>query len=181
MPQIADVYERGVSLNVLSKAYGMPGLRIGWLASQDRDLLQRLERYKHYLSICNSAPSERLALIALGAQEQIFARNHAILHENIALLDALFSDFPGLVDWTHPLGGCVAFPKFLGPEGGEAFCKSLIEDSGVLLLPSSIYISEVSHTPQDHFRIGCGRGQVFKDGVTAMRRHFETKYPNFAR
>ena len=65
--QIADIYERGISLNVMSKAYGLPGLRIGWMATTDQELLGRVEKYKHYLSICNSGPSEALALVALKA------------------------------------------------------------------------------------------------------------------
>ena len=67
--QAADVYEKAISLNVMSKAYGLPGLRIGWVACQDIELLERFERYKHYLSICNSAPSERLAVAALSVKE----------------------------------------------------------------------------------------------------------------
>ena len=176
MPQIADLYERGVSLNVISKAYGMPGLRIGWIASQDTSLLQKVERYKHYLSICNSAPSERLTLIALKARHTILARNHALLHENVRLLEQLFAEFPGVVDWQRPQGGCVAFPRCTAPEGGEEFCRKLIEESGVLLLPSSIYASELTDVPQDHFRIGFGRDRMFKEGVVAMRRHFEKHY-----
>lgn len=176
MPQIADVYERGISLNVISKAYGLPGLRIGWIASQDTSLLQKVERYKHYLSICNSAPSELLTLVALKARGSILARNHALLQENVMLLEQLFADFPGVVDWQRPQGGCVAFPRCTAPEGGEEFCRKLIEESGVLLLPSSIYASELTDVPQDHFRIGFGRGRMFKDGVIAMRRHFEKHY-----
>ena len=65
LPQAADLSERAVSLNVMSKAYGLPGLRIGWLACRDRALLERLERRKHYTSICNAGPSEHLATIAL--------------------------------------------------------------------------------------------------------------------
>ena len=56
LPFAADLYERGLSINVMSKSYGLPGLRVGWIASQDRDVLSRMERVKHYLSICNSAP-----------------------------------------------------------------------------------------------------------------------------
>lgn len=176
MPQIADVYERGISLNVISKAYGLPGLRIGWIASQDTSLLQKVERYKHYLSICNSAPSELLTLVALKARGGILARNHALLQDNVMLLEQLFADFPGVVDWQRPQGGCVAFPRCTAPEGGEEFCRKLIEESGVLLLPSSIYASELTDVPQDHFRIGFGRGRMFKEGVVAMRRHFEKHY-----
>ncbi len=181
LPQIADIYEKGISLGVMSKAYGLPGLRLGWIASQDLELLQKVERYKHYLSICNSGPSERLSLIALKALARILERNRAILRENVALLQRLLDDFPGLVEFRPPLGGCVAFPKFIGPGGGEKFCRLLIEDSGVLLLPSSIYVSEIADTPQDHFRIGLGRDAIVKAGLTAMRRHFEKHYASFAR
>lgn len=177
--QIADLYERGISLNVMSKAYGLPGIRIGWLASQDRDLLQKIERYKHFLSICNSGPSEALALIALKARDRILSDNKRLLEENLALLEALWADYPDLVDWVRPQGGCVAYPKFKGPEGGEAFCARLLEEDGVLLLPSSIYRSEIGAAPADHFRIGFGRDQVFKEGVTALRQHFERRYSAF--
>ena len=83
LPQAADVYERGISLNVMSKAYGLPGLRIGWLASKDRDFLVRCERYKHFLSICNSAPSEILARIALKSRDRILARTRGIVRNNL--------------------------------------------------------------------------------------------------
>ena len=181
MPQVADIYEKGISLNVMSKAYGMPGLRIGWVASKDTDVLQKIERYKHYLSICNSGPSERLAVIALEHRDTILDRNRAIVRENVVKLEALFNDFPGLFEWQRPKGGCVAFPKYTGPDGVEAFCKSLLKDSGVLLLPASVYKSELLDTPVDNFRIGFGRGAVFAEGLEAMRSHLETHYGEFRR
>ena len=179
IPQIADIYERGISLNVMSKAYGLPGLRIGWIAAHDKELLQKVERYKHYLSICNSGPSEILAMIALKERDRILARNHALLSENVVALEALFADFPGLIEWTRPLGGCVAFPRYTGLGNGETFCRKLLEKSGVLLLPGSIYASDLNEIPKDHFRIGFGRGQVFKSGIAAMRAHFESHYSEF--
>jgi len=78
----------------MSKAYGLPGIRIGWLATQDREILQQFERYKHYSSICNSAPSEMLALIALKASDRILSKNRALLERNVVALEALFADFP---------------------------------------------------------------------------------------
>jgi len=179
MPQIADIYERGISLNVMSKAYGLPGLRIGWIASQDRYLLQGTERFKHYLSICNSGPSEVLALIALRARQKILARNRAIIQENAAALERVFAAYPDLFEWNRPMGGCVAFPRYLGPDGVETFTRKLIEESGVLLLPSSIYSSELGPTPQDHFRIGIGRVEVFRQGLKAMEQHLDETYPAF--
>lgn len=168
LPQAADVYERGISLGVMSKAYGLPGLRIGWLACRDRAFLEACERYKHYLSICNSAPSEVLAEIALSARDTILERNRGIVRHNLALLGGFFAEFPDLFDWHPSDGGCVAFPRYKGAEGVEAFCQRLVEDSGVLLLPSSIYRSELGPVPQDRFRIGFGR-MGMEEGLAAFR------------
>jgi len=62
LPFIADVYERGLSLNVMSKSYGLPGLRVGWIACQDGELLSKMERLKHYLSILGPTPTDRFRL-----------------------------------------------------------------------------------------------------------------------
>jgi aspartate/methionine/tyrosine aminotransferase len=168
LPQIADVYERGISLNVMSKAYGFPGLRVGWLACQDRELLVKCERYKHFLSICNSAPSELLAEIALKAREPILEKNRAITRSNIALLNSFFADFQDRFDWREPDGSCVAFVRYKGADGVEAFTTRLVEEAGVLFLPSSIYRSELGPIPVDRFRIGFGR-QGMEEGLAEMR------------
>jgi hypothetical protein len=168
IPQAAEVYERGISLNVMSKAYGLPGLRIGWIACRDRSLLARMERYKHYLSICNSAPSEVLAEIALKARETLLARNRGLVAENLQRLDAFFAQYESLFEWKAPRGGCVAFPRYLGKDGVETFCQRLIEEAGVLLLPASIYRSQLTETPRDRFRIGFGRANLAA-GLNAMQ------------
>lgn len=168
LPQVADVYEKGFSLNVMSKAYGLPGLRVGWIASRDTAALGRFNRYKHYLSICNSGPSERLSVIALKARQRILERNRGILMGNLAKLDEFFSGYPDLFEWTRPDGGCVAFPRYIGRGGVESFCRRLVEEAGVLLLPASIYRSELMETPKGRFRIGCGRRGI-EPGLAAFR------------
>lgn len=157
LPQAADLSERALSLNVTSKALGLPGLRVGWIACRDRDLLSRLERAKHYTSICNSAPSEVLARIALKAREKILARNRDIVRANVPRFDAFFAQFPELFEWAPPDGGCVCFPRYEGADGVEAFCTALLEEAGVVTLPASIFRSELTPTPTDRFRIGVGR------------------------
>lgn len=179
IPQAADIYEKSLSLNVMSKAYGLPGLRIGWIASQDKDVLLQIERYKHYLSICNSAPSERLAVIALGIRDKILERNRALLRRNIAELDTFFADYPTLFDWHHPDGSCIAFPRYIGKGGVEAFCESLVNEAGVLLLPGSVYRSELMEAPADHFRIGFGRANI-DAGLTAFRDFLDRKHNDLA-
>jgi aspartate/methionine/tyrosine aminotransferase len=173
LPQAADRSERALSLNVMSKSLGLPGLRIGWIACRDRALLSRLERAKHYTSICNAAPSEVLARIALTARDQILARNRALIAGNVPLFDAFFGAFGELFEWRPPDGGCVAYPRFLGLEGVEEFCTRLVEESGVLLLPASVYRSELTPTPPDRFRIGIGRSNP-EPALAAFERWLRT-------
>ena len=168
LPQAAEVYERGLSLNVMSKAYGLPGLRVGWIACRDRALLSRMEHLKHYLSICNARPSEHLAVIALKARERIIARNLALIDSNLTSVNAFFAEFADLFDWQVPDGGCIGFPRYKGKDGVETFCKRLAEEIGVVLLPSSLYQSELTETPIERFRIGFGRSYV-PEGLAAMR------------
>jgi aspartate/methionine/tyrosine aminotransferase len=78
----AQLYPKALSLGVMSKAYGLPGLRVGWLACQDKALLAKICQVKHYLSICNSAPSEVLSRIALKNQHTILARNNQLIKNN---------------------------------------------------------------------------------------------------
>ena len=174
LPHVADVYERGLSLNVMSKAFGLPGLRVGWIACADRDLLDRMERLKHYLSICNSGPSERLTKIALNHRDLILARNCRIIDDNLTMMNAFFGRHADMFDWQPSDGSCMAFPKYLGDEGVETFCRELVEDSGVLLLPGSIYQSALGPTPAERFRIGFGRRHV-PDGIAAMDAHLKRK------
>ncbi len=170
LPFIADVYERGLSLNVMSKAYGLPGLRVGWITCRDRELLSRMERFKHYLSICNSGPSERLAIIGLQNRERILARNCAIVDENLPKWDTFFDRFPDLFEWVRPDGSCMGFPRYTGDDGVDAFTRSLVEESGVLLLPSTIYRSTSGPTIDDRFRLGYGR-RGLDEGLAAMTEH----------
>ena len=170
LPFVADVYERGLSLNVMSKSYGLPGLRVGWIACQQSEILSKMERMKHYLSICNSGPSERLSKIALKNRDALLARNCAIVDENFPKWEAFFARHPDLFDWRRPEGSCMAFPRYKGAEGVEEFCRSLVEDSGVLLLPSTIYSSDLGPTPTDRFRLGYGRTGL-DEGLAALEAH----------
>jgi aspartate/methionine/tyrosine aminotransferase len=156
LPQAADLSQTAISLNVVSKSYGLPGLRIGWLACQDRALLERLEKRKHYTTICNPGPTEFLAAVALRHRERIWARNRGIVAANLPLFADFFARWAALFDWEPPLGGCVCFPRYKGADV-EDFCRQLLMKKGVVVLPASIYYSELADAPVDHFRVGLGR------------------------
>jgi aspartate/methionine/tyrosine aminotransferase len=157
LPQAAELSDSALSLNVMSKSYGLPGLRIGWLASRRRDLLERLERRKHYTSICNATPSEALATIALRNGAAIQGRNRDLIAANVPLFEALFAAHPDKLEWEAPAGGCVSFPRYLGDDGVGTLCRDLVEREGVVLLPADIYASDLGPVPEDRFRIGVGR------------------------
>nr|WP_245599700.1 aminotransferase class I/II-fold pyridoxal phosphate-dependent enzyme [Embleya scabrispora] len=174
LPNAADLSPRALSLNVTSKSLGLPGLRVGWITCRDAALRSRLERAKHYTTICNAGPSEVLARIALKSRTIILERNRALIAANLPVFDAFFAWFPEHFDWQAPDGGCVAYPRHLGAEGVETFCTRLVEEAGVLLLPASIYHSDLTPTPVDRFRIGIGRAHPERglDAFTSwMRDH----------
>jgi aspartate/methionine/tyrosine aminotransferase len=157
LPQATDLSATAISLNVMSKAYGLPGLRIGWIACRDRAVLDRLDRAKHYTTICNAGPSEVLALIALRARDRILGRNRGIIAENVPLFTEFFERYADLFEFSAPDGGCVCYPRYLGADGVEAMCANLVDQAGVLVLPAGMYSSELTPTPTDRFRLGIGR------------------------
>ena len=156
LPAGADLDERAISIGVMSKSFALPGLRIGWLATRDHSVLDRCARLKDYTTICSSAPSEVLALIGLRARDRVLARSRAIVGSNLAVLDDFFGRRADAFSWIRPRGGSIGFPRLVagGPAGSSAdrLAAGLVEDTGVLLLPSSTF-----GFGDSHFRIGLGR------------------------
>jgi aspartate/methionine/tyrosine aminotransferase len=151
LPAACDLGEHAVSLGVMSKTYGLAGLRIGWVATRNAAVLSLMAVQKDYTTICCSAPSELLAEVALRNGEAIAARNRSIVTDNLAALDSFFARYRDLFAWNRPLAGPVAFPRLLKGET-DAFCDRLRAAAGVLLLPGTVY-----GDAGNHFRIGFGR------------------------
>lgn len=154
-PPAAELYSKALSIGVMSKAFGMAGLRVGWIACQDRQLLQKIEYMRHYTSICNSAPSELLSLMALKNKDRILERNNQIVANNLQLLDVFMEEYHHLFEWIRPQGGCIGFVKYKDPEPIERFTERLVKEKGVLLMPALIY-----DYPANYFRIGFGRNNM---------------------
>jgi len=155
LPACADALETGVSIGLMSKSFALAGLRIGWIATRDRELLARLAAFKDYTTICNSAPSEVLALIALRARDRVLARNRAIVGANLPLLDAFFGRWAGVFEWVRPRGGSVGFPRLAADVPIDRFADDLVRETGVLLLPGTVFADTANH-----FRIGFGRANL---------------------
>ena len=146
-----DLYENAVSLGVMSKTYGLAGLRIGWIATRNPEIYRAMAAFKDYTSICNSAPSEFLATLALRNGKAIIERNRAIVASNLEVLNQFFSNHSDLFNWCPPQGGSTAFPS-LRLSSSEDFCLNLVAKTGVLLLPSTYF-----DYGDKHFRLGLGR------------------------
>ena len=164
LPAACDLGEHTVSLGVMSKTYGLAGLRIGWIATQHADIYDRMASLKDYTTICNSAPSEFLAELALRHREKLVARNMGIITRNLALLDQFFARHADRFAWQRPTAGLIGFPRLIG-ENVDDFCKDLVEDAGVLLLPGTLYDDS-----GNHFRIGFGR-QNFPDALLRLEEY----------
>ena len=154
-----DMGSHGVSLGVMSKTYGLAGLRIGWVASQNADVIGRLRAMKDYTSICNSAPSEFLAELALRHRQRLVERSLGIIKSNLESLDRFFQTHPDQFHWVRPKAGAIAFPELTTGEAIEPFCERLLKETGVLLAPGTMF-----DDPGNHFRLGFGRSD-FAEGL----------------
>jgi aspartate/methionine/tyrosine aminotransferase len=152
LPAGADALPNGVSIGVMSKSFALAGLRIGWVATRDRELLSRLAAFKDYTTICASAPAEVLARIALKAQDRVMARNRAIVMDNMALLDEFFGRWAGTFEWVRPRGGSIGYPRLLSDIPIDTFTEDLVRETGVLILPGTVFADSANH-----FRVGFGR------------------------
>jgi aspartate/methionine/tyrosine aminotransferase len=151
LPAGCDLGPHAVYLGVMSKTYGLPGLRIGWVASQRKEILDRMAALKDYTTICCSAPSEFLATRALENRDILANRNLGIIRENLAKLDRFFEEHGDRFQWERPKAGSIGFPRLL--EGDiEEFVAKLVGDAGVLLLPGTVFQDQ-----ENHLRLGFGR------------------------
>ena len=164
LPSGYDSYEKAISLGVMSKSLGLPGLRIGWTATKDKDLFQKLAAFKDYTTICNAAPSEFLSIIALKHADKLLDRNREIVKKNRDLLRAFFSRNSTLLSWNSPKAGAIAFPKW-EIKISSGYYQKLAEGPGVLLLPGKYYAY-----PGPYFRLGFGRKNM-PEALAAWEQH----------
>lgn len=157
LPAICDLYEKGISLSGMSKVFALPGLRIGWLATRAPGMIEHFLILKDYTTICNSAPSEILALIALQSREKILSRNREIISANLVYAEQFFTRYSKHFTWYSPIAGSVAFPKWNGPDRVEDFCREAVERQGVMIVPGSIIAAPGNNHLMNHFRVGLGR------------------------
>ncbi len=172
LPAACDVNSIAVSLGVVSKTYGLPGLRIGWVATHNAALRQKMAALKDYTTICNSAPSEFLAEVGLRHRQKLINRTVGLLTDNLELLDTFFARHSEKFSWVRPLASPMAFPQLLLGEVDD-FCDHLARDAGVFLLPGTVYDDN-----NNHFRIGFGR-KNFPEALQALEKWLSRSWGSF--
>ncbi|ARN80948.1 aminotransferase [Methylocystis bryophila] len=132
---IADVYEKGVSTGGMSKTWSLAGLRLGWIVAPV-DTLRRIQIHRDYNTISVGMLNDLLAAIALENKAAILKRNHEILRAHLALLDAWIAEEPQL-SYVKPKSGTTAWLRLGADKPSRDFCVSLLQKTGVLLVPGS--------------------------------------------
>lgn len=155
LPSVPDVYENAIALSGVSKVYSMPGARIGWLTTKNKDYYVTLCKLKDFTTICSSAPSEILALIGLRADKKIREDNIKTIKKNIELCKTFFKKHNDLFVWIDPRGGSIIFPRLISDESPDEFVDRVRENTGVVILPGSVFDWD-----GNNFRIGLGRKDV---------------------
>jgi aspartate/methionine/tyrosine aminotransferase len=165
LPAICDAYEKGISLSGLSKSLALPGLRIGWLASQMADLPEKWMAFKDYTTICNSAPSEILGIIALENKTSILRRNLDIIRTNLRIAEDFFSRNSSHFSWIRPKAGSIAFPEWTGKITVEELSREILNRYGMMIAPGNLF-----EYPGNYFRLGLGR-RNFADGIALIQEY----------
>lgn len=177
-PRVVDLYEKGITIDSLSKGFGLAGLRVGWVACRDRTVLSACLDAKNRLSSCLSAASEVLAHIAVRARTRILDRNRSIGSRNQASLRALIAGHPDILEMDPADNLAFGFPR-LRVGDAEGFAVRLANEVGILVLPSGLWRSRLAPTPTDRLRIGLGRvdaGRAFDALDAYLMRQRTTKW-----
>jgi aspartate/methionine/tyrosine aminotransferase len=167
LPAACDLSSKGVSLGVLSKSYGLAGLRIGWIATHDSVIHRKMGQYRDYTTICSSGPSEFLAALALRHRETLASHVVNIIKSNLKILDAFFTERSDRFTWVRPKAGPIGFVRLLR-DHGKPFCHHAVTDAGVLLLPGVVF----GYDYENHFRIGFGRRNM-PEALTVLSKHLD--------
>lgn len=158
-PPMRNLGTRAISVGTLSKPFGLPGLRIGWIAAT-QDIISRCWDQRDYISLAPGRLNDALAVIALQNRDQIISRNNRILAVNLAAADAWFAANSDIVSWNRPKAGLLALMKYESDIPSLEVANWLADEFSVMLAPGSAFGFE------GHLRIGVGqKPEIFAEGL----------------
>lgn len=160
-PPIFDLGERGISVGTLSKPFGLPGLRVGWMVAP-QEIVARCWAMRDYVSLSPGKLNDALAVLALKHREQIISRNSAIIAANLAAAQAWIDVHVDLLAWQPPRGGLLALLHYNLNLPSLVLADKLAAEYSVMLAPGSAFGYE------QYLRIGIGqRPDIFQAGLAA--------------
>lgn len=161
VPAIVDLYDRGISVNSMSKTYSVAGVRVGWVVAND-ELSNLFRKYRDYTMICAGVIDDALATYILQHKAAVLERNRAIVAENLNVVKEWVEQEPR-VSLIYPSAVPVSFIKLDIPEDTEAFCLRLLQEKGVLLVPGNRF------DRPGYARLGyCTRTETLKMGIALL-------------
>jgi len=151
-PMAATLSPRVISVASMSKAYGLPGLRVGWAVCRDRERAEVLLAAKEQMFICGATLDEAIAAAVLGARERILPPILDDVRARLAIVRA-WIDGQDTFEWVEPAGGVVGFVRFAPAVGVDTdrFYSRLLSEYGTYVGPGHWF-----EVDDRHFRLGYG-------------------------
>jgi len=169
-PPAYSISDRMISVGTVSKNLGLAGLRIGWIVA-DEDLVRRCWSYRDYTSISSGRLSDWLATIAVRHRGKLIERACRIARRNFALADAFMRAHTQHFDYIPPRAGLLMFPRLKMGVDSVTFCRDLIKEQGVLLVPGQAFEKE------GHFRMGYGDDTaLLEEGLEKFDRYLRARF-----
>ncbi|KAK5019873.1 pyridoxal phosphate-dependent transferase [Cryomyces antarcticus] len=166
-------YKNTIATGSMSKAYSLAGIRVGWIASRSKDIIEKCAEARDYTTISVSRLDEQVAAFALGQDtiHNLLGRNIGLARTNLEILERFIVKHDEYCSWVKPVAGTTAFVKFSSSEGKPVnsveLCKRLQERTGVMFLPGDYGFGEEF---KGYVRIGyVNETEVLKQGLDAMR------------
>ena len=168
-PSIADLYEKGVSVSSMSKVFSMAGLRLGWIATRDREVIKSCLSHRDYNLVSCGIFDEMLAAAALKHSDILLERSRNIVRENLQILDDWVNAEPH-VSYVKPKAGTTALVYYDLDIPSYTFCEEMYHKTGAFVTPGDCF--EMPHS----MRIGYAYGkQALKDGLRAISEYIAMK------
>ncbi|KAL3451744.1 aspartate/tyrosine/aromatic aminotransferase [Aspergillus insuetus] len=181
-PSILDFdYKKTVAVGSLSKAYSLAGIRVGWIASRSRDIIEKCASARDYTTISVGRINDKIATFALSSPtvENLLARNIELARKNLVLLSEFVKQFADVVQWVEPQGGTTAFLRFTRegkPIDDVELCERLQHKVGVMFVPGSRCFGEDGDF-KGYVRVGfVPEYEVMVEGLKALREFMMSEY-----
>lgn len=161
-PSIVDMYEKGISTSSMSKVFSLAGVRLGWIATHDKDALKQFWSHRDYNLISCGMIDDTIAALALASKNQILERNKKIIRENLDILDHWIQKEPRL-SYVKPKAGTTALVYYDFPIDSYTLCRRMYDSCGAFVTPGDCFDEPRS------MRIGYAADRdTLKKGLQAM-------------